>query len=329
MDYSRSSFINQHRLVMENPNHYKQIQVLCAGEALIDLVSDRSGTLTPCLGGSVYNFARALAIQGAGTGYLNPLSTDLYGQQLRAGLEATGAFILDDAPVVNPTSLAIVNLDANGKAAYTFYREGVADRKTSYTKLNELSKNTDVKIVYTGCLALEPNDAKIYLPWLAEQKRRVRTICVDVNIRAAVMKDDTAYNANVKAALQYADIIKASDDDLAFLGISATELLAQTHAEILLLTLGPQGARLLTRQGACLTASTPFALQAMPVIDTVGAGDCFFAGFLACWLRNAENLQAALDHAVCSASVSVTRQGCQPPTWDEAASLTTKQPPAP
>ena len=302
------------------------MEALCAGEALIDLVSGEAGKPTSYVGGAVYNLARALALQGVGTGYLNPLSGDGYGQQLRAGLEAAGVLVLDDVPVTEPTSLAVVNLDAYGKAVYTFYREGVADRKTSAQQLNVLSHHLEVKIVCTGCLALSPDDAKVYLPWLAEQKRLGRTICIDVNIRAVVMKDEAAYKTNINAALQYADIIKVSDDDLAYLQVSVAELLARTNAKLFLLTLGAQGAQLLTRKGECLAAHSQKGLQ---VVDTVGAGDCFFAGFLAQWLQNSDDLQQALDHAVKCASFSVTQQGCQPPTRDEAANFTTNRPPVP
>ncbi len=303
---------------MKRKNTQISRQALCAGEALIDLVSDEHGKLTPCLGGAVYNLARALALQGVGTGYLNPLSRDLYGTQLRAGLEAAGVAVFEASPVLESTSLAVVNLDADGKAIYAFYREGVADRKTSSDQLNHLSRHADVQIACTGCLALSPDDAKSYLPWLTEQKRLGRTICIDVNVRAAVMKDDAAYKENIMAACALADIIKASDDDLAYLDISAEAMLTQSSAKIFLLTLGSQGAQLLTHQGLRLTAPAPQGLQ---LVDTVGAGDCFFAGFLAHWLNDTSDLQAALDHAVSSASINCTRLGCQPPTWDEALAL--------
>jgi fructokinase len=306
---------------MENPNKTHHLQALCAGEALIDLVSEAGGKLNPCLGGAVYNLARALALQDVGTAYLNPLSFDLFGGQLRAGLVAANVAVLESAPVPEPTSLAVVQLDAHGKATYSFYREGVADRQTSSERLWQLSQSASVQIVCTGCLALSPDDAKAYLPWLAEQKQLGRTICVDVNVRAAVMKDETAYKANILKACAFADIIKASDDDLAYLQMSAADVLASSNAKIFLLTLGAQGAQLLTREGVSLAALIPRGLQ---VIDTVGAGDCFFAGFLAHWLKDPNNLQAALQHAVRSASINCTRLGCQPPTWDEAASLTTK-----
>jgi fructokinase len=316
---------------VKNQNSPQKIAVLCAGEALIDLVADAQGQLTPCLGGAVYNLARALGLQGIKTGYLNPLSGDFYGAALREGLIQSGVHLLEPAAVNSPTSLAIVRLDAQGKASYAFYREGVADRHTTALHLNHLSasagdindKNSEKTIVCTGCLALSPDDASAYLPWLAEQKRLGRLVAIDINIRAAIMKDHAAYKANIYAALQYADIIKASDDDLVFLTISAAELFNQTNAHIFLLTLGAQGAQAFTRESGplgtltTLEAPTPSGVQ---VIDTVGAGDCFFAGFLAHWLRSESNLQAALEHAVRSASISVSRPGCQPPTWDEVAS---------
>jgi fructokinase len=314
------------------------MQIVCAGEALIDLVAQAGvasnnthrslPTLTPCLGGAVFNLARALALQGVGTGYLNPLSGDLYGQQLRASLQQAGVQVMQPDPVSAPTSLAVVNLDVDKKAAYTFYREGVADRQITAQALQTLSLNPNVQIACTGCLALSPDDAAAYLPWLEHQKSLGRLIAIDINVRAAVMKDQTAYKSNIEAALAMADIIKASDDDLVFLNISAADLLAKTKAALFVLTLGAQGAQLLNRQGTVAQAAAPTDIT---VVDTVGAGDCFFAGFLAYFIRhvppntqlsqlaltNAPFWQHALDHAVGTASINVQRLGCQPPTWQE------------
>ncbi|TAL71542.1 MAG: carbohydrate kinase, partial [Burkholderiaceae bacterium] len=65
---------------MENPMN--RIQVATAGEALIDLIAQSDGRFEACLGGAVYNLTRALARQGIGTLYLNPLSGDRFGRQL-------------------------------------------------------------------------------------------------------------------------------------------------------------------------------------------------------------------------------------------------------
>ena len=64
------------------------IHAAIAGEALIDLIRRPDGSYLPCLGGALYNLCRALARQGVGTQYLNPLSRDRFGRELAAQLVA-------------------------------------------------------------------------------------------------------------------------------------------------------------------------------------------------------------------------------------------------
>jgi fructokinase len=61
------------------------------GEALMDCVAQTDGSLRPLIGGSPFNLACAVALQQVDVGYLNPFSTDVFGQQLTARLASTGA----------------------------------------------------------------------------------------------------------------------------------------------------------------------------------------------------------------------------------------------
>ncbi|MEO8120692.1 MAG: PfkB family carbohydrate kinase, partial [Rhodoferax sp.] len=74
-------------------------QVATAGEALIDLIRNEDGRFEPCLGGAVYNLTRALARQGVGTLYLNPLSRDRFGRELAAALLDDGVHLAVPEPV--------------------------------------------------------------------------------------------------------------------------------------------------------------------------------------------------------------------------------------
>ena len=60
------------------------------GEALMDCVEQPDGSLRPLMGGSPFNLARAAALRGANVAYLNPLSTDKFGQQLQTRLAQDG-----------------------------------------------------------------------------------------------------------------------------------------------------------------------------------------------------------------------------------------------
>jgi fructokinase len=322
---------------MENPNMSKinsPVQVAAAGEALIDLIAGADGRFEPCLGGAVYNLSRALSRQDVGVMYLNPLSRDRFGRQLAQGLTNDGVVLARPDAVPEVTSLAVVSVDPSGHPDYAFYRQGVADRATSAAQLTLACEQADeLSLVCTGALALSPDDAEIYLPWLAAQRQSGRTVVVDANLRPSVMPNLDMYRRHVLTALQYAHVIKASDEDLASLNLpggdafaQAQALLAGSRASVIALTLGAQGAALLTRHGQEFKA---IETDTLAVVDTVGAGDCFLAGLVAAMLAhrlpaNWGATQVAnpvacqvLANAVASASFCVTQRGCVPPRQAE------------
>ena len=327
------------------------IHAAIAGEALIDLIRRPDGSYLPCLGGALYNLCRALARQGVGTQYLNPLSRDRFGRELAAQLVVDGVVLAQPEPVQSVTSLAVVNLDAHGHPDYAFYREGVADRAVSAQSLGDACAALPaLQLVCTGALALDARDTAIYLPWLAAQRAAGRCVVVDANLRPSVMPDLAAYRATVHAALAHAHIIKASDEDLEHLAVPGADALARAkhllaanpQAHLLALTMGAEGAWLLHPSGAQC-----FAREAQPlqVADTVGAGDSFLAGLLAHLLRQSQGAgvssfaqfvggltsdacQQALRHALASASLCVMEQGCVPPGWGAACEWSQRHPAA-
>jgi fructokinase len=329
--------------------------ITCYGEALIDLiVSPYSQTSLradsqACLGGSVFNFCIASARQGLSTAYLNPLSHDSFGAQFRQLLLAEGVALASPAPSALPTSIAVVQLDAAGKASYAFHREAVADRSLSSAQaIGALPATTQV--LHTGCLMLVPQDWPTTRALLQAATAQGACITVDANLRTVVCPDLLPYRASVLAACAMAHVVKVSDDDLVALGVDAAlvagdpvsaarsvlardvvgaadESIPGEHSPALIaLTLGAAGAWLIAPHAQYFQASP----QGITVADTVGAGDSFFAALLAYLQRHgvlspqnltaslqASVLQAALAHAVAAATLNVMRVGCNPATWDE------------
>ena len=313
------------------------ITVATAGEALMDMIQEADGRLRPCDGGAVYNLTRALGLQGVGTLYLNPLSRDRFGRGLAQAIAQARVTLANPEPAHEPTSLAVVGLDEGGKASYSFYREGVADRRVdAATMTAQCAAQPALKMVVTGCLALVADDSPKYLPWLQAQRAAGRLVVVDANLRPAIVPDMAAYRASVMAALAEADMVKVSDDDLHILGftnadplIAARELLAQTPARWLALTLGAKGAVFMDREGRAWQAAES---QPVKVADTVGAGDSFLAGLLVTLLSrpamhaarsatdlhlDAADVEDLLANAIASASLCVMQTGCVPPTREQ------------
>mgnify|MGYP003383598181 FL=1 len=83
------------------------ISIRVLGESLMDCVAQPDGQLRPLMGGSPFNMARAAALRGAETGYLNPLSTDYFGDQLARQLRHDKVQALSPRSPL-PTSLAVV-----------------------------------------------------------------------------------------------------------------------------------------------------------------------------------------------------------------------------
>jgi fructokinase len=358
VNYSRFYLINQFVLFIVNPSlgriefGFNLAMITCYGEALIDLIvspysqrSLRTGSQA-CLGGSVFNFCIASARQGLSTAYLNPLSHDSFGAQFRQLLLAEGVALASPVPSALPTSIAVVQLDAAGKASYAFHREAVADRSLSPAQAIA-ALPADTHVLHTGCLMLVPQDWPTTRALLQAAAGQGACITVDANLRTVVCPDLAPYRASVLAACAMAHVVKVSDDDLVALGADATlvasdpvgaarGVLARDTKEpaspaLIALTLGATGAWLITPHAQYFQASPP----GIAVADTVGAGDSFFAALVAYLYRQgvlspqglaatlpASVLQAALAHAVAAATINVMRVGSNPATWDETVAQT-------
>ena len=302
------------------------------GEALVDMIEQQNGNFKPCLGGSVCNFSLGAARQGVPVTYLNPLSADQFGAQFAARLSASGVQLGAAQRSRLPTSLAIVSVDATGSPSYAFHREAVADRDCSSDSL-VASLPAGLAVLHTGGLALMPEDCAKTLAVLAAAAARGALVSVDANLRPLAASDLAAYLGGVRAALRHAHIVKASDEDLAHLGLGglplpelAASLFGDSALELLAITRGAHGASLLTRHAQ---VDLPTA-GVRDIVDTVGAGDCFHAGLLGylhrhgalanlAALRAASPglLRAALAHAIAAAGINIRRAGCEPASWDE------------
>jgi fructokinase len=303
------------------------------GEALMDCVAQPDGSLKPFMGGSPFNLARAAALRGADVSFVNPLSTDNFGDQMRAQLTTDGVKPLLPASRL-PTSLAVVQIK-NGQPSYGFYREGIADRDYSVDQILTTLQGATPGVLHTGSLLLVPPEHEKVFAILKAAKKMGWIISVDVNLRPKLAANLTQYIAAVKSIAPLADWLKASDEDLALLGFAAPggETLPQRSqsAEIakhftaqginrVALTFGGDG--------AWLQVDGKHAEQDVPkvtVVDTVGAGDTFWGNCLGDWVLGsgtgpqdaASRVQTTLNQAMQAAAINCTRAGCQPPKYSE------------
>jgi len=98
------------------------------GEALIDLLpGQQPRTFAALPGGSPYNVAIGLARLGQRVTLMARLSGDAFGGILREQAMAENIELAAAPHAAEPTTLAVVSLDANAGAIYHFHRHGTAD----------------------------------------------------------------------------------------------------------------------------------------------------------------------------------------------------------
>lgn len=290
-----------------------------AGEALIDLVISPDGSVEAKLGGAPFNTARACGRLGVDVEFVGAISVDRFGSMLVDQLAADGVGIGSVARVESPTTLAAAELDDHGAASYRFYVDG-----TSAPALTQAGSPSGV--LFTGGLGLVLEPMATTVESMVVDSEPDRLVMIDVNCRPLIIADRDRYVDRVERLMARADVVKVSDEDLAYLmpdvpmRDAASTLLGCGVAAVLV-TAGGDGVHLFTHEGVDRVEVEP-----VDVVDTIGAGDSFGAGLLA-WSVGAglgrsdvarlDVLRRAVAAANEVAGIVVTRRGADPPWRSE------------
>ena len=154
-------------------------------------------------------------------------------------------------------------------------------------------------------MLIEPTASS--LSALIRQRPPGATILLDPNCRPGAVTDLGAYREMVDTLLRQVDIIKVSTEDLRLLRpadapLQGARRLLELGPAAVLVTDGPAPATVLTEEDE---RSIP--VPAVEVVDTIGAGDAFVAGFLTWWTAHALNQHDAgqLDALVRAAAAAI------------------------
>lgn len=297
--------------------------VVC-GEALVDLMpeemtSPEESRWIARSGGGPLNTAAALAKLGKESHFLGRLSSDAFGGQLRSHLEAAGVELDLAVDTDDPTSVAVVSLNEHGSASYTFHFDGTSNFNWRAGEFPSLGADDWLHFGSIGSV-IGPG-AKHVLDFVS---RTEAAISYDINVRPSTLPDRAEYFGLVTdlmaAVGKGGGIVKASDEDIAWLvdddenPLGYAEAWAEEHGlAMFIVTLGPDGVAAVRPDGRV----TRVPGHVVEVVDTVGAGDTFMAGFLAAYCEDPSDLEAALRNGAAAAAIVVTRKGAKPPTAAE------------
>lgn len=293
------------------------------GEVLVDLIPDGSGNRQGVIGGGSANTAKALARLGHQVEFIDGISNDQWGQKAKSELisDSVGLNFVNYSD--KPTCQAIVSLADDGSASYEFIIDGTA----TFDFQGWLPKAQKYKpqLLQIGTLVtvIEPS-ASILHDWALELSE-FAPIVFDPNVRSAVISDRNTYVSQVEKWVEIAAVVKASDEDLAWLYpgqdlITVAKKWLELGPQIIVVTKGKDGLMAVTTDEVIEVPGVK-----VEVVDTIGAGDTVGAIVCETIIQNGldklsgEILRSMLKRAAIAAAITCTRKGPIPPTAKELA----------
>lgn len=297
--------------------------ILVVGEALVDVVEAADGSRTEFPGGSPANVAVGLGRLGLDVTLATSIGDDAYGALIESHLRDSGVTLTEASRGLGLTSSAIARLGEDGSATYEF--------EVGWDPGLILAPD-GVSAVHTGSIAatLAPgaDDVEMLLRELAPSA----IVTLDPNIRPALLPDHEDVTRRIERLVELADVVKVSDEDLAWLAPDASvedeaERWLEDGPAVVVITRGAEGSSVFARSGRLDVPAIPTT-----VVDTVGAGDSYMAGLIAALhdhgLLSAERradlqridqeaLTSMTSAAAASAAWTVSRAGAQSPSRED------------
>lgn len=264
-------------------------KLFAIGEALIDFIPQDTDcgisevtAFRPKVGGAPANVCGAFTKLGGKSALITQLGADPFGDKIEKelqsfGIETTYVRRTEEAN----TSLAFVALKADGNREFSFYRKPGADMLYDAGNVEESW--------FEGAFALHFCSVSLGDFPMKEAHRRAAMcarnkgaiISFDPNLRRNLWSSDEALLAAVKEFLPLADILKVSDEEIAFITgkqeiTEALPELFRGELKLVIYTEGARGARAFTK-----SAKAEALCEKVKAVDTTGAGDAFIGSFLA------------------------------------------------
>lgn len=257
------------------------VKVWGLGDAVVDLLPEKPGTLLQCPGGAPANVAVGVARLGGLSGFVGCVGDDPFGRFMRKTLADEGvdtAYMHTD-PLYR-TSTVVASLVPGGERTFTFMVRPSADL---FLTPDDLPPFRAGEWLHTCSNALSAEPCRSATFQAMENIRQAGgRVSFDPNIRTDLWQSISQLRECLHRALMLADVAKVSEEELFFISgeqdvRKGTDVLASHYPlALLLVTQGKDGVMARWQGKNLYFPATPVVS-----VDTTGAGDAFVAGLLA------------------------------------------------
>jgi fructokinase len=300
-------------------NKIEEIDILCVGEVLVDFIGHQEGVLINetrdyhrYLGGSPTNVAMNSTRLGLNTILIATVGNDGFGSYIKERLTSVG-LNTNHLKVLNDKSTSVIFVSrSEGTPDFIQYRS--ADRCIDEEQISrEILSRT--KIFHTTCFALSKNPAQETILKKAQEAHDLGcTLSIDINYAKKLWKSQKKAFKVIKTYCQFNPLIKISEDDMMRLfekELPHNEIFEFFHnqgVDTVCLTLGSKGVKL-SQKGKDIIQMP--AIKIDKVLDSTGAGDAFWSGFLFAHIKE-KSIHECLDIALKLAALKLQNVGRLP-----------------
>lgn len=292
---------------------------MCIGETLIDFIGHQENTsinkITDYhrfLGGSPTNVAMNTARLGLKSALVSTVGQDGLGDYILEKLKSAGIITSQINRLTDKSTSVIFISKSTNTPEFISYRD--ADFHIIDNQLSpEIIANA--KIFHTTCFALSKNPARSTILKKAEEASKLGCqLSIDLNFSNKVWENKEEAIQAITTYCSLNPLIKISEDDSFRLfdkNITHQEIFNYFHqlgADIICLTLGSKGVKLSQKNKEMIELP---AIEVEQVIDTTGAGDAFWSGFLYAFIQK-KNLHDCIQTALKLAALKLQNVGRLP-----------------
>ena len=296
-----------------------KIDILCVGEVLVDFIGHQENVMINetrdyhrYLGGSPTNVAMNATRLGLNTIMVATVGNDGFGSYIAERLNEVGVNT-DHLSVLDDKSTSVIFVSrSEGTPDFIPYRSAdCCIYEEQITK--DILANTS--IFHTTCFALSKNPAqKTILKKAQEAYDLGCKLSIDLNYARKLWKSQKKAFKVIDAYCQFNPLIKISEDDMLRLfekELPHEEIFKFFHdkgVDTVCLTLGSKGVKL-SQKGQEIIQMP--AIKIDKVMDSTGAGDAFWSGFLFAYIKE-KSTQECLDIALKLAALKLQNVGRLP-----------------
>jgi 5-dehydro-2-deoxygluconokinase len=316
----------------------RSLDAICLGRAAVDLYGVQIGgrfedvtTFAKYVGGSSANLAVGLARLGVRSSMLTRVGDEQMGRFVRETLASNGvdvSHVGTDARRL--TGLVLLGIEGPGRFPHIFFRENCADMALEPADFDAAYIGSARCIAITGThLSTAETTATVMRAVELARAAGVR-IVLDIDYRPVLWGIGPANDGasrfaacplateRLQALLPHCDLVVGTEEEIRIAGgheqtaAAVAAIVALTRATLVIkrgaagCTVLPTPADRSSQRGALEIAGFP-----VEVLNTLGAGDAFLAGFLSGWLAG-EPWQRCAERGNACGAIVVSRHGCSP-----------------